>query len=130
MEYAFSKDKLPKQLSYPLKRSFLDKVLEESGTKRIEWVSYYIRAGGNVVIRANFIGEAHKTPTIGKIGLTIYAIPTLEKRRVEELLIEKGLPKFIDWLKKIEVAGEGWRSKTRLFEIHFENDELSFAETL
>jgi hypothetical protein len=129
MEYGFSKDKIPKHLCYPLKRSLLDEILNESETERIQWVTYSIRAGGNVVVRTNFIGESHKLPTIGRIGVTIYAVPVEEKSKIERLLIEKGLPRLVEWLKKVETLGEGWRSKTRLFEIHFMNNEISFAET-
>lgn len=130
MEYGFSKDKIPKHLCYPIKRSLLDSILKESETERIQWVTYAIRAGGNVVIRANFIREAHKLPTIGRIGLTIYAVPIEEKNETERLLVENGLPRLVEWLKKVETLGEGWRSKTRLFEIHFINNEISFAETI
>lgn len=102
MEYGFSKDKIPKHLCYPIKRSLLDSILKESETERIQWVTYAIRAGGNVVIRANFIGEAHKLPTIGRIGLTIYAVPIEEKNETERLLVENGLPRLVEWLKKVE----------------------------
>lgn len=129
MEYDFHKWKIPKSLSYPIKRSVLDNILEDSGTDRIKWMYFSIRASGNIVIRANFVGEAHKTISIGNVGLSIYAVPSEERKQTEDLLIKKGFPKLVQWLKKLETAGEGWRSKTRLFEIHCEDNELSFAET-
>ncbi len=129
MEYDFHKWKNPKGLSYPIKRSVLDKILESSKSNRIKWVYYSIRTGGDIVIRANFIGEAHKDMSPGNIGLSIYAVPSEERKQTETLLLEKGFPKLVQWLKKVEIAGEGWRSKTRLFEIECKNGELVFSET-
>ena len=129
MEYDFHKWKIPKGLSYPIKRSVLDKILEDSKTNRIKWVSFSSGQRENIVLWANFIGEGHKTSTVGNIGLYIYAVPSDERKEMEEFLLEKGFPKLVEWLKKVESAGEGWRSKTRLFEIRYENGELNFSET-
>lgn len=130
MEYDFHKGKLPKGLSYPIKRSVLDKILEDSRTNRIKWISFSANQREKIILWANFIGEGQKTPTIGNIGLYIYAVPSEERKQTEEILIKQGFPKLVQWLKKIETAGEGWRSKTRLFEIHNNVGELSFSETI
>jgi hypothetical protein len=131
MEYDFHKSKIPKGLSYPVKRSFLDKILEDSGIDRIKWVSFNLgNQKTNIIVWANFIGEAHKTGSAGNVGLYVYAVPSNERNQIEKLLIEQGFPKFIEWLKKIEIFGEAWRSKTRLFEIEFKDGELSFSETV
>jgi hypothetical protein len=130
MNYGFHKWKVPKGLSYPLKRSVLDKTLENSRTNRIKWVYYSLRTGGSILIEANFVGEAHKLISIGYISLSIYAVLSEERKQTEELLIEQGLPKLVEWLKKVETAGEGWRSKTRLFGIHCKNGKLNFSETI
>ena len=129
MEYDFHKSKIQKGLSFPIKRSVLDKILEDSGTQRIKWISYNSTSRSDLVLWANFIGEAHKTMSGGNIGLYVYAIPSEERKQTEELLIKQGFPKLIQWLKKVETAGEGWRSKTRLFEIQCINGELSFSES-
>lgn len=130
MEYEFSKDKTPKGLSYPIKRSVLDEILKKSGTERIKWI--YFSLGNqktNIIIWANFIGEAHKIGSAGNIGLHFYAVPSEQRKDIEKLLIEQGFPKLLNWLKNIETLGESWCSKTRLFEIHYQNNMLSFAET-
>lgn len=130
MEYDFHKSKISKELSYPIKRSALDKILEDSGTNRIKWISFSNNRRENIIIWANFVGEAHKTDSAGNIGIIIYPIPSDERKQTEEMLIKEGFPKFIEWLKKLETLGEGWRSKTRLFEIECKNGELSFSETV
>lgn len=114
MEYDFNKSKIPKDLSYPIKRSVLNKILEDSGTNRIKWISYSDNRRGNIVVWANFIGEAHKTDSAGNIGLYIYAVSSDERKQTEEILIRQGFPKFVEWLKKVETAGEGWRLKTSI----------------
>lgn len=129
MEYDFHKWKIPKGLSYPIKRSILDKILEDSGTKRIKWISFSSSQRENIILWANFVGEGQKTPTVGSVGLYIYAVPSEERKQTEEVLIKQGFPKLIKWLNKIETAGEGWRSKTRLFETRLKDGELSFSET-
>lgn len=129
MEYNFHKWKIPKGLSYPIKRSILDEILESSGTNRIKQISFSSGQGANTIFWANFIGEGHNKPTAGDIGLYLYAVPSVERKHTEEILIKQGFPKLVKWLKKIETAGEGWRSKTRLFEIHLKDGELSFSET-
>jgi hypothetical protein len=130
MEYEFHKRKLPKGLSYPLKRSVLDKILENSLTERIKWVTFSANRRKDIIIWANFIGEGHKTPTIGNIGLYIYPVPSAERKQMEELLINEGFPRLVKWLKKVDEAGEGWRLKTRLFEVEYKEGELSFSETV
>jgi hypothetical protein len=117
--------------SYPVKRSVLDKILEDSGTDRIKWVSFVSGTQKTkIVVWANFIGEAHKTGSAGNIGLYVYPVPCEERKQIEKLLIEQGFPKFTEWLKELESLGEAWRSKTRLFEIQIEDGELSFSETV
>lgn len=129
MEYEFHKRKLPKGFSYPIKRSALDEILKPLGTERIKWITYSPDRRGNIIVWANFIGEGHKTPAVGNIGLYIYAVPSEERKETEEILLQQGFPKLVEWLKKVETAGEGWRSKTRLFEIKYKDGELDFFET-
>lgn len=129
MEYDFLKSKIPKGLSYPIKRSVLDKILENSGTNRIKNISFSISGRDDIILWANFVGEGHKISSAGEVGLYPCAVPSIERKQTEELLIKQGFLKFVKWLKKIETAGEGWRSKTRLFEIRIKDGELSFSET-
>jgi hypothetical protein len=130
MEYEFHKSKIPKDFSYPIKRNILEGFLENSETNRIKWVSFNFGSQKtNIVVWANFIGEAHTAGSAGNIGLYVYAVPSDERKQIETLLIEEGLPKFIEWLKKLEKLGEGWRQKTRLFEIEYKKGELKYSET-
>lgn len=129
MDYEFHKRKLPKGFSYPIKRSVLDEILEKSETERIKWITFSVDRRGDIIVWANFVGEAHKTTSAGKIGLYVYAVPSDERKETEELLIKQIFPKFIKWLRKVEAAGEGWRLTTRLLEIELKDGELSFSET-
>ena len=51
MNYLFSKDKLPKGMSYPLKRSAFDAALQEANVRDLCLVDYLRRQRTNEVIR-------------------------------------------------------------------------------
>jgi hypothetical protein len=57
-QYTFSKNKLPRELSYPLKRSLLDDALRAASVYETVWfVRYLKRRKGNNVLDAHFSPE-------------------------------------------------------------------------
>jgi hypothetical protein len=112
-QYSFSKSKIPRGLSYPLKRSLLDAGLVSSSISQVFHVFYNMRHGGNIVMRADFMGEGHGfSPfSAGKSSLTVYAVPSQEKHAIETLLVKEGLPRVCAWLQRVEQEGNGWRAK-------------------
>ena len=129
MDYSFDKSKLPQGMSYPLKRSVLDAALQAAGVSRIHAVYYWLRQSGNVVMRAEYCGESNKGWfAVGQSSITLYAVPSDERRETERLLLEKGLPDLCAWLKKAEDAGNTWRGKNHHLAIECTKGELSVAE--
>lgn len=105
------------------------KCLRNSVTERIKWITFSADRRGDIIVWANFVGEAHKISSSGNIGLYIYAVPSDESKETEEILLKQVFPKFFKWLEKVEMSGEGWRLKTRLLEIELKDGELNFSET-
>jgi hypothetical protein len=108
--YSFSKDKLPRFLSYPLKRSLLDAALRKwSVYDSIASVFYRGRQYENVVLSAHYTPEGLGNWG-GKAWLTCYAVHPKERKQNEELLLSTGLPKLCEWLAKVGSEGDGWRA--------------------
>lgn len=128
MEYGFSKDKVPKGLSYPLKRSVLDSSFEEYEISQIFFVYYFLRTGGNNVMRADYEGEGKKNFAAGKTTVTVYAVPSEKRKITENLLVQQGLPALLNWIKNIETSNEGFRIKDRHFVMECKNNELHFRQ--
>ena len=109
--YSFSKDKLSKRLSYPLKRSLLD---EAWHTHHVYDAVYSVRYLGHpnraIVLDACFNPIVRGTPkTAGRNSLTLWAVPAEQRHAVETLIVNHALPMLCLWLAKTQAEGEGWR---------------------
>ena len=129
MNYSFDKSKLPKGLSYPLKRSVLDETMERVGISKIHVVYYWLRQSGDVVMRADYCGDATKGRfAAGQSSVTLYAVPSEQRKETEGLLLTSGLPSLCSWLKAAENAGSAWRGKDHHLAIECVDGKLSIAE--
>jgi hypothetical protein len=130
LQYSFSKSQIPHGFSYPLKRSLLDAGLVRSSISRIFHVFYKMRHGGNIVMRADFMGEGHGFPpfSAGQSSLTVYAVPSQEKHVIETLLLMEGLPRVCAWLQRVEQEGSGWRAKNHSIVLEFAAGTLTPSE--
>jgi len=73
-EYSFARQKLPKTLSHPLKRSVLDAALRSAGVYSVLWyVLYARRHDGATLLDAHF-GPEPDGYAGGKVMLTIWAV--------------------------------------------------------
>ena len=128
VKYGFSKSKIPKGMSYPLKRSMLDAALDEAGIFRLHMVYYFLRQSGQNVMRADYAGESRQAAAAGRSSVTVYAVPSDERKQTESLILATGLPRVCQWLKNIENGGDGLRSKDRHLVIEYAGDKLLFRE--
>lgn len=130
LQYSVSKSKIPRGLSFPLKRSLLDAELLSSSISQVFHVLYNMRRGGNIVMRADFMGEGHGFPpfTAGKSSLTVYAVPSQEKHAIETLLVKEGLPRVCAWLQRVEQEGNAWRAKNHSIVLEFAAGTLKTSE--
>src|SRR4051794_16177491 len=90
--YWFSKDKAPKLLSYPLKRSLLDEALHNN---RVYDALYSVRYLGHpnreTVLDASFspIGGVDQHPRVGgRSLLTLWAVPRERRHEIETVIVE------------------------------------------
>lgn len=114
LQYGFSKDKLPRAFSYPLKRSLLDVALDEvSVTQTVYSVRYLFGRGtSSTTLHAWFTPEssgAHVSVS-GKSLITVWAVPREQRKSCEDLFIDAGLPILCRWLAQTATAGNVWRS--------------------
>jgi hypothetical protein len=130
LQYSFSKSKIPRGLSYLLKRSLLDAGLVSSSISQVYHVFYNMRHGGNIVMRADFLGEGHGRSlfSVGKNSITLYAVPSIEKYRIETALIMEGLPRVCAWLQRVQLAGNAWRAKNHSIVLEFAAGTLKISD--
>jgi hypothetical protein len=114
--YHFDKAKIPKGMSFPLKRSRLDAALLESGLSALGGVSYLLRQSGDIVLRGEYCGEQRRgSAAAGQSSITVYAVPSEQRSQVESALEAELLPRLLSWLREIEQAGNVRRAADRHF---------------
>ena len=102
---SIEKPKLPKTLAYPLKTSLLEMWLAKIDLRAEPNLTYWTPQ------RLGSILEAHywfPSPTVSYTRVYIRAgsLPHDEVRVARELLEERALPAFIEWLSKLEQLSE------------------------
>jgi hypothetical protein len=91
------KAKLPKGLSFPIKRSVLDEFLRREGIVSVTGVGFCGSSGQNVVLRADYYGPRCKS-SHHTLNLWIYAVSSDIRKPVEELVVSVALPRLAEWL--------------------------------
>jgi hypothetical protein len=108
--YWFSKDKLPRTLSYPLKRSLLDAALRSASVFETVYSMRYLRGRNDcAVLEATFHPEQSRDFGAGKVLITVWAVEGHERQAAEQLLLAEGLPALCRWLTKMRAEGNVWR---------------------
>lgn len=117
LDYPFSKDKIGRGRSYPLRRSLLDQAFFESDLTQIHYVRY-IHGGQptTTIIDSEFCGETHRgSAGAGFWWIRVWSIASTERQQIEKLMVEIVLPRLMAWLKEIEQAGNVRRATSRCF---------------
>ncbi len=109
--YSFSKDKLPKTLSYPLKRSLLDAALDAAFVaKEVHSVRYLLRhRSGDSVLDAIYSPDGTGAYASGRSLITLYSVPSDQRNGVEAILTVEALPILCSWLARAAREGNVWR---------------------
>jgi hypothetical protein len=127
--YSFSRDKLPRALSYPLKRSLLDAALRSSSVyEAISYVHYSGRQNCSTVLRAHFHPEQYSYAASGKVMLTVWAVPTDDRKITEELLVRDGLPLLCEWLTRAKLERNSWRGFVHVLDFERKGATLRIVE--
>jgi hypothetical protein len=130
MGYSFSKDKLPKGTSYPLKRSVLDRALEQANVNDLVIVSYLITQRRNEVMRADYHGNHRRDYfASGKTSVTIYSVAGEQRAATESALLNEGVKAIVEWLVKAETSGNTWRAVDHQLVLEFSLQSLRQIES-
>ena len=138
LTYKFEKARLPRGLSFPLKKRALDAALVDAGVAEVYAISCLrgdLKPGemldGRIVLRADFYGRSRRRLRAGgRASIEIRAVPSAERRAVEETLMSEVLPRMGRWLRRLELepsdstrGGDDqhfvalWRAGTLLIEL-------------
>jgi hypothetical protein len=139
-EYSFIKEKLPKAFSFPLKRSILDAALDEASVRtQVYSVRYMLyhhnqwgrRKDGFPILEVLFSPElkGNSDSAYGKSLITVWAVPSQERKQCEGVLIETGLPHMCQWLERASVAGNVWRSTAHMLSLNIRDGVLNLEDS-
>jgi hypothetical protein len=128
--YPFSKDKIGRELSYPLKRSLLDSALHAASVyPAVYSVRYAGHRNSNVVLDTIFTPEGKGHPTVsGRCLVTVWAVPRQQRHATEQLLIAEGLPILCRWLAKTRSEGNVWRGTGHILKFEMRDGRLRHSE--
>jgi hypothetical protein len=96
--YSFiGNEKLPRGLSFPIKRSALDEFLRREGITKVTGVAFCGNSGHNAILTAEYYGPRRKS-SHHTLNLWIYAVRSDLRRSVEELIVHAAFPRLTEWL--------------------------------
>lgn len=129
MSYIYRKDSIPSSHSFPIGKSLLDHVLQEADIKKIHAIYYFRRTTGDIVLRADYIGEEqHNWAANGLSTITVYSVPSTDRRDIGEWLKTEVLPRLIKWLGTAEKAGSVWRNSRHSISFHYNSGATTITE--
>jgi hypothetical protein len=128
--YSFSKDKVGRELGYPLKRSLLDSALHSACVYAAVYsVRYLGHRNSNVVLDASFVPEWKGHPTVrGRCLITVWAVPSQQRYAAERLLVAEGLPILCRWLAKTRSEGNVWRGTEHMLNFEIQDGTLRHSD--
>ena len=125
--YSFSKDKIGREISYPLKRSLLDSALHSASVYPAVYSVRYLghRHPNNIVLDASFVPEWRGHPTVrGRCLVTVWAVPSQQRQEAEQLLVAEGLPILCRWLATTQTEGNVWRGTEHMLAFEIQGRKL------
>jgi hypothetical protein len=130
--YSFSKDKIGRELGYPLKRSLLDSALHSASVYAAVYSVRYLghRHSNNIVLDASFVPEWQGHPTVrGRCLITLWAVPSQQRYAAEQLLVAECLPCLCRWLAKTQSEGNVWRGSEHTLSFEIQDGELRHSDS-
>ena len=100
------KPKLPKHLSYVLKTSLLEAVLEQAGMDCCVNLDYWTPQSGGSILEAHYV-LPNKNVDHTRVQVRAGSVPAGERRRALDLLESQVLPEFVTWLSRLLSLPEG-----------------------
>jgi hypothetical protein len=131
-QYDFSKDKLPEDFSYPLKRSLLDAALTAASVMDAVYSVRYLFGRGEqpATLGALFSPEQGGHVSVpGRSLITVWAVPSAERKTCEDILRAVGLPMLCHWLAQTLHAGNVWRGSAHDLSLIIRDGVLKHQES-
>ena len=128
--YSFTKDKLPKTLSYPLKRSHLDAALRSASVYAGVYAVCYVlgRRNDSLILDAFYSPEQDTSFGAGRVLVRIWSVPRDQRYRTEQIFVGEGLPTLCGWLLKAQTEGNVWRGRAHHLTLSIRNGKLCLVE--
>ena len=128
--YAFSKDKIGRELGYPLKRALLDSALHSASVySAVYSVRYLGHRNPTVVLDASFTPEWSGHPTVrGRCSITVWAVPSQQRNVTEQILVAEGLSILCRWLARTQDEGNAWRGSEHMLNFKIQDGSLRHSE--
>jgi hypothetical protein len=128
--YSFSKDKIGRDLGYPMKRSLLDSALQSASVYAAVYsVRYLGHRNSNLVLDANFEPDWRGHLAVrGRCLVTVWPVPSQQRHAAEELLAAEGLPILCRWLAKTQSEGNVWRGTEHMLSFEIQDGRLRHAD--
>jgi len=130
--YSFSKDKIGRELGYPLKRSLLDSSLHSASVYAAVYSVRYLghRHSNNIVLDASFVPEWQGHPTVrGRCLITVWAVPSQQRHAAEQLLVAECLPLLCRWLARSQSEGNVWRGTEHTLSFEIQDGRLRHSDS-
>lgn len=135
--YSVYRARLPRDRAYPLTRGELDAALDAAGVGQVSHVHFSRNRSDGVVVEAVFMGEALSwtgrparfARDDGTVTIIVYSVATQHRRDAKAALQQEGLPALCEWLRRVESAGNVWRSTMHHVCLRYEDDALSIEES-
>jgi hypothetical protein len=125
LSYSFSRHKIPRTFSYPMKRTALDAAISARNIRSIESVVYYFVLAPRSIFRVAYNGEQNKEILKpGAFSIWIYAVPSTEKLRIQEMILRSVVPVALDWIEELDHAGNVRRTGNHHFVARYNGDQL------
>ena len=129
--YHFSKSRIPRGLSYPLKRSVLDAALDNAGIDSLANVYYSLgQRGEGPTVSAEYTSEtARGWAHAGFVSLFVHAVPSPNLKEVRDALESVVLPRLLTWLKELQAAGNASRGMAHSFQATWTSAGFAIRQT-
>ncbi len=129
--YHFSKGRLPRGMSYSLKRSLLDAALDHAGIDSLANVYYSLaQRGAGPTISAEYTTEtARGWAGAGFVSLFVHAVPSPSLKEVRRAVESLVLPRLVAWLRDLQVAGNASRGMAHGFRATWTGAGFSVQQT-
>jgi hypothetical protein len=114
--YQFSRHKVPRGFSYPMKRGVLDAAIAARGLQSVASVVFYFRRAPESIFTVTYTGEQNDgILKPGTFSIWIYAVPSSERSKVQESIMRSVIPSALDWIVEIDHAGNVRRTGNHHF---------------